>query len=304
MQFRLVLFFLVSALSHPAFAEADQHPDDRIIVTGNRTEEAEIAADLAKAITLRSPAGKPLARHYDPVCIRIFGMEAQYADVLADRMRDNMRALGLVQLGTGCSPNIWVGFVNDSHMAIEKLRKDDPQMFGDLHDYEIDRVLACSKAAQAWFAREDRSIDGKPMKYRTIEINGVEREVKQNDPWRASRITGTIRVDMIGSIVVFDRKLAAGRTIRQLADYASFRALAPVKELGDEPGQPQSILSLFTDSSVAPAGLTEFDWTYLAAYYRLNEGAEVQNIHDAAKRAFLDGTGLKKAEKVGLKVEE
>jgi hypothetical protein len=300
MQLKLALLPLGLALSAPAFAEPEAENKDGIIVTGNRAQEAEITADTANAITFRSPAGKPLAKHYDPVCIRVFGMDAEYAEVLAERMRDNMRALGLVLLGDGCSPNIWVGFVPDSHAAVTKLSKDEPKMFGDLHDYEIDRVLSGSKAAQAWFAREDKNLDGKPMKYRTIEINGVQRTVKHNDPWRASRITGTIRVDMIGSIVIFDRNLSAGRTIRQLADYATFRALAPVRELEDEPGQPQSVLSLFAEDGAPPDGLTEFDWSYLAAYYKLGEWAQASNMHDAAKRAFLDGAGQNKAEKAGI----
>lgn len=304
MQMKRVFLPLLLATAGQALAEPDKPVDGGIIVTGNRAEEAEVTADTAKAITQRSPSGKPLAKHYEPVCIKLFGMDAEYAEVMADRMRENMRALGLVLSGKGCSPNIWVGFVKDSHAAVTKLRKDDPVMFGDLHDYEIDRILAGNKASQAWFAREDKSIDGKPMKYRTIEIGGVERTVKQSDPWRASRITGTIRVDMIGSIVLFDRKLSAGRTVRQLADYATFRALAPVKELTDEPSEPQSILSLFANDGIAPAGLTEFDWSYLAAYYKLNEGASAANMHDAARRAFLDGAGQKKAEKTGLPVAE
>jgi hypothetical protein len=296
--------FLLLALATPALAEPAAQPDDRIIVTGNRAEEAELAADAAKAITYRPPAGKPLPKHYEPACIKLFGLDPDFADVLAERMRDNLRALNIPLGRAGCTPTIWVGFVSDSHAAVTSLRQTEPRMFGDLHDYEIDRILAGSKAAQAWFAREDKGVDGKPMKYVEIEIGGVKRVIKQNDQWNASRITSTIRVDMIGSIVIFDRALSAGRTIRQLADYATFRALAPVKELADEADNPPSILSLFAESGTPPTGFTEFDWSYLSAYYKLGEGAEAASMHDAAKRAFLDGAGQNKAEKTGVPVAD
>ncbi len=98
---------------------------------------------------------------------------------------------------------------------------------------------------------------------------------------------------MIGAIVLFDRKLSAGKTIRQLADYSTFRLLTPVKELSSEPGELQSILSLFADMVMPPAGLTEFDWSYLDAYYKLQRGSRVEKVQDAAKRAYLDGVGEK-----------
>lgn len=294
---------LVTGLASAAGASTEALTKEPIIVTGDRAEEAEATADFAKAITWRPSQDKPLPKHYEPVCIQIFGLDADYADVMAERMRENMRALNLVLAGDGCTPTIWVGFVPDSHAEVSRLRKDEPAMFGDLKDFEIDRILAGSKASQAWFAREDKGLDGKAMRARTIEINQLEVSVKHNDPWRASRITNTIRVDMIGSIVLFDSKLSAGKSIRQLADYATFRALAPVRDLASEEDNPASILTLFAKDATAPAGLTEFDWAYLAGYYKLDAHAGVASVHDAAKRAFLDGLGDKVASKAGLTAE-
>ncbi len=302
-----ILFALSCANS--AWAQSSEGGKDPIVVTGNRAEEAEVTADLAKAITWRPSQSKPLPKHYDPVCIKIFGLDADYADVMAERMRDNIRGLNLRLANENCSPNIWVGFVPNSHSEVTRLRKVDPAMFGDLKDFEIDRILAGSKASQAWFVREDRGIDGKPLKKRTImiggtsEFDGVEVTVSANDAWNAGRIVSTIRVDMLGSIVLFDSKLAAGKSIRQLADYATLRSLAPVKDLPNEDANPVTILTLFAENAIPPAGLTEFDWTYLAGYYKLGEHAGVEAVHDAAKRAFLDGLGDKMATKAGLPPE-
>lgn len=273
---------------------ASDQPNAPIVVTGNRQEEAEQAADQAKAITLRPPANKPLPRFYDPVCVNVFGLESDYAEVLSERIRDNLKRLKVDVGRKNCQPNSWVGFVKDSQDAVKILRKEDRPMFGDLHPYEIDRVMAGSQAAQAWHMREDKGIDGMPMRYIEIEVNGALRTVKANPQWQAGRITSPIRVDMIGAIVLFDRQLSAGRTVRQLADYATFRLIAPVKDLpSTEHKGHESILSLFSDGNQAASGMTEFDWAYLFAYYKLGGGAGASSIHDATKRAFLDGKGEK-----------
>lgn len=301
---RLFVCCTALTLNTPLFAQNAEPEQGQIIVTGNREAEAEATADTAQLITLRQPASKPLPRHYEPACIKIFGIDPEYADVIAQRMRDNIGALNIPLAGKDCAPTIWVGFVPDSYKSVAKLRKSDRSLFGDMRGDEIDRMLSGNKAAQAWFAREDKGIDGKPFSYRTIELNGVEISVKHNDQWNAGRISGTIRVDMAGSIVLFDNTLSAGRTVRQLADYATFRALAPVRDISaDQSGIP-SILSLFANGGMPPSGLTEFDWSYLAAYYKLDEGAKAPAVHDAAKRAFLQGEGLKLSEKTGYAASE
>lgn len=212
---------------------------------------------------------------------------------MAQRIRDNIRALELAVGTAKCQPNSWVGFVSDSYKSVIQLRLEQPEMFSELHDYEIDRVLAGSRAAQAWHALEAKGVDGKPFNYAEIEINGVKKTVRVNNQFQTGRLSPTTRVDMKGSIVLFDRELSSGKTVRQLADYATLRLLAPVREPSTDPGDIQSILSLFSEIVMPPAGLTEFDWSYLDAYYKLQRGAQSERVHDAAKSAYLKGVGQK-----------
>ncbi len=58
-----------------------------------------------------------------------------------------------------------------------------------------------------------------------------------------------------------------------------------------------SILHLFAAGAEPPEGLTEFDWAYLSAFYKLDRGAKVSAVHDGTKRSVLDGTGQKLLEK-------
>lgn len=293
---RSIGFLMILGCAAPLAAQTGVGGSEPIIVTGNRVNQGEISADLAKAITLRPPKGSPLARHYDPVCIKIFGLPAEYADVMAERFYATVKTLNILAGNAGCHPNSWIGFVKNSKEAVTQLRKSDPAMFAELHPYEIDRILAGSNAAHAWHAVQKKGADGKEFTQVLIRVGdkeGIERSVSVNDQWQAGRIIPAIRADMVGSIVLFDGKLVAGRSIRQLADYASFRLLAPVKDLTlEQAEQSSSILSLFTDGAKPPLGLTEFDWSYLLGYYKLGIGAGANAMHDAAKSAFLNEKGL------------
>jgi hypothetical protein len=96
-----------------------------------------------------------------------------------------------------------------------------------------------------------------------------------------------IRTDMTASVVVFDGEAIAGKTLQQLADYASIRSFANVDDLsGGAPNATDSILALFDEEFEPPQGLTEFDWAYLDALYKLPRTARGNAIHDAAWSAY------------------
>ena len=273
------------AQSQPTVAPTDEAT---IVVTGNREKQAAAAAVQAKVITQKPSGDVPLPRHYAPLCVITFGIDPNYGEVLAQRVSDNARLLGLAVGGPGCSPNVWIGFVSNSKAEVAKLRKTNPEMFTGLKQFEIDRIFGGSGAAQVWNSTEQRSVDGKPLA--SMTING--REVKTNPQYQGGRTVSPIRTDINGSLVIFDRVRANGLTVQQLADYATIRILAPVQDIARvEPGTVPSILTLFAVDSENPEGLTEFDWSYLSALYRLDRGAKAASIRDATERAMLDGRG-------------
>ena len=272
-----------------------------IVVVGNRAEQAEIAADQAKVITLRQPIDNPLPRRYAPICVKVFGIDPAYGDLIAEQIRRNAQILGRPVAKPGCQPNVWIGFFSNSKAEVERLRKNDPAMFETLDSNEVKRVFGGSGAAQAWNATEVRSADGRPIPIAELNIpgqNGRKVETGYNSQYSGGRLNSPIRNDINGTIVIFDRKLANGKTGQQLADYATFRIFAPVQDFAEAtPGAMPSILQLFTPGAIPPDGLTEFDWAYLSAYYKLGHGAKASAIHDATKRTMLDGTGQRLREK-------
>ena len=259
-----------------------------IVVTGNREKQAQAAAGQAKAITLRPSGDAPLARHYAPVCVATFGIKADFGAVLAQRVMRNVKLLGLPVGGAGCQANVWIGFAADSKKQVAELRKTNPEFFADMKDFEVNRIFGGSGAAQVWHSTERRNVDGRPLA--TMTING--REVQTNAQYQAGRLVSPIRVDMNGSLVIFDSNRVPGLTLQQLADYATLRILAPVQDLAKvDAGTVPTILTLFAQGDAPAAdGLTEFDWAYLSAYYRMDRGAKVSSIHDATEKSMLDGT--------------
>ncbi|MFN3515624.1 MAG: hypothetical protein ACK4YM_00495 [Novosphingobium sp.] len=302
----LAAFFLVPLMFSGRLSSAtiSEQPNGSEVITvlGNRGEQAGIAGSQAKAITLRPAIDTPLSRHYQPICLRLFGIDPAYGEPIADRIRNNIRWLGLPVGKENCQPNVWIGFFSNSKAEVERLRKREPAMFASLAPHEFKRIFAGSGAVQVWHATETRSLDGRPIPVVRVQIgdslSGRDIETGYNAQYRAGRLVSPIRNDINGTIVVFDRGRANGLTIQQLADYATFRILAPVQDFAQvEPNALPSILQLFTPGAMPPDGLTEFDWAYLAAYYKLDRGAGASAVHDATRRAMLDGTGQKLREK-------
>lgn len=284
----MLLAAVLLAAPAPGRTSTPSAGDDAIVVSGQRAEQAKAAATQARAVTQPAPAGKPLARHYVPICVRVFGLGDPYAQAVAERVTGNVRSLGLLVGGTGCQPNAWIGLVSNSRSQVAELRKREPAMFASLKRHEIERIFRGSSAVQAWHATEIKGVDGRPIPVVRMP-DGSEYEINQQ--FKAGRLTSTIRVDFTGSIVLFDRKLVGSRSLGQLADYATMRLLAATyDQAGLDPNVP-TILSLFATADGAPDALTEFDRAYLKALYRLGPGADHRDMHDAVRSAFLRGMG-------------
>lgn len=299
------IFSLVALLSGigPAKALEERDEPEAIVVTADRLRQAEVSADQARVITLQPPIDKPMPRRYSPVCVRLFGIGPAYGQQMKQQIEHNIAVLGLLIGKRGCQPNVLIGFVRDSKAEVASLVKSDPTLFETLSSFEIDRVFGGSGVAQIWHATEVRSADGRaiPIAELNIPMEGVVRKVETgyNSQYQGGRLSSPIRNDITATILVFDRDRANGKTVQQLADYATFRVLAPVQDFVQvEPNAISSILMLFTPGANMPDGLTEFDWAFLSAFYKLDRGAKASAVHDATKKAMLDGTGQILREKV------
>ncbi|MEM1053284.1 MAG: hypothetical protein AAGI28_14435 [Pseudomonadota bacterium] len=270
-------------------AEIQEPPpvsENEIVVTAEMEREAEQRLEaVTRAITRRPRTDKPIAKQYDQICVGIIGMKADVAAVIIERIEENAKRLDIPLAGEGCKPNKIIAFANNARSQIENLRKDSPWLFSGMLDYEYDRVLRGNGGAHAWQTTEVREVDGKPLN--TIQFGDPPRSIQTADPFNATRLAQQIRTDMVASVVVFDSASIAGKTIMQLADYASIRSFANVDDLSNGgPNATDTILSLFDTEFEPPEGMTDFDWAYLDAIYSLPRTARGNSVHDAAWSSY------------------
>lgn len=286
------LLAVAALLLSQAAAAQDGVTEKSIVVVGSPEAKAEIAADQAHNITLRPPAGKPLARRFEPICIKVVGLDPAYADLISGQIATNVRLLNLPLANSKCQPNALIVFVRNGEAELGTLRKRFPEMFVRMSGYEIKRAFGGSGGAFALHSEETRNVDGRPIPIVVIRTQVGEIESEYNATYKAGRLATPIRRDILASIVVFDKARANGRTAQQLADYATFRILAPVQDVAESsPGSLPSILTLFAPGGESADGLTEFDWAYLKAFYRLELRADASALHDATKRQMMIGKG-------------
>lgn len=275
-------------------ARSDKAADDDILVIGDRQGEAKAVRDQTAVVTKRGPSDKPLPRFYQPFCPMALGVQADYAAYLTERIRSNAREAGVLVAKGKCQPNALLIFAKDARKTLKALRKEQPWFFTDMPESDVNRLIERNEQTFAWQISEVRGVDGKPMRTIEVEIGmpPIRRELTVNDQWQTGRLNQPIRVDLSGSVLMIDDRYLPGKSLAQLADYASLRLLASTNDIPpDELAFIPTILSLFTAPDSAPPGMSSFDTGYLRARYSLRPNANPLAIKDATVKAYSQETG-------------
>lgn len=229
---------------------------------------AVLAGALGAAAVGAAPAAaqedeEPLARFEDPLCPGVAGLQVEAAELMVGRIRANAEAVGLrLADETICQPNLVVLFAESGQAYFERLKKDRPYLFSDLTPTEQAELLGEGRAARVLLRVVPRSRDGMPIARRE-DLTAPP----QTTMWMAhSKIYTATRNDIFHALVLFDREAIKGKTIDQLADYVTFRALSRTLPRGDFAANDASILALF-DPGAEVAGLTELDRAWLGELY-------------------------------------
>lgn len=240
--------------------------DDDIVVTGRAPTRSEVSRQ-ARAITDMPSAirHEPLPRFEDRLCPGVMGLQPEAASLMVDRIRDTARRfdLWLTEDDGTCSPNFIVAFVEDGQADIRRIARNNGWAFEDMSLARRRSLLDEEGPVRVWTTTQMRTRDGIP----------IPRSLNLNDPpvvntWMAhSKIYLAIREDITRVVILFDREGAKGKTLLQLADYATMRGLTRTRPVDGE-GQPlETILALFDPAGSPPLELTEFDRAYLGAVY-------------------------------------
>jgi len=255
-------------LAAPGWAQSDSPTDDNenIVVTGKAATSTEVSRQ-ARAITDMSSAirHEPMARFQDKLCPGVMGLEADAASLMIDRLRDNAQllGLGLTKDDGTCRPNFIVAFVENGAENLQQIADHNGWAFQDMSPSERRKLLSEEGPVRVWTITQMRTRDGIPIP-RSVSLF----DPPQVNTWMAhSKIYLAIREDITRVVVLFDREGVKGKTLLQLADYATMRGLARTRPVDGEGHPIDTILALFDPSGSPPAKLTEFDRAYLAAVY-------------------------------------
>jgi len=264
---RWVLAGLAGALvGVPALAQEEQPTDPSIIVTEDRTPPtgSEVNRQARDVSDVPSDVyDRPLARVEDRLCPGVIGLRLDAAQLMIDRIRWNADRFDVRQGDdTECTPNLIIAFVDDGKAELAGLEERQPWLFQTMSKVERERLLAEDGPVRVWTTVQMRTRDGMP----------VARQENQTDPpvvamWMAhSKIYLTIREDITQTVVLFDKSGVRGKTVIQLADYATMRSFARTRNAGGD-APLDTILALFDPNHEPPGGLTDFDQAYLRSVY-------------------------------------
>ncbi len=283
---RLTAAALALAAGQPLFAQAapETQTGSDILVTAERAQDEEAVQDLARQVTGRLPFDRPIARFQQPMCLAIAGVKDAFVDGFAGRIVENAK-LARVPIATGeCRTNALVIFTSDTRKELEKARKKNRWIFGNLGPAALKKMLESRDPAFAWRATQVLGTNGMPVQY-------DDREIPQNRTIEMSgRLKQPIMIGVTGAIVVIDRDAADGKTAQQLADYATLRLLAPTAEIRElTPGAPATMMTLFLDAANAPAELTEFDTAFLRGVYAIAGNVPASNVYGEVTNSLVKG---------------
>jgi hypothetical protein len=272
----LGLALSLSAL--PAMAQDDdQREAERgtIVVEGERIESRDVR-ETARDITAPSASsGEPLARFQREICVGVWGLQAENAQLVIDRIYDNAdRADIPVDTAADCGANVWVIVVDDPAATFARLHEQDSFMTRHLSRAQRRAVEAQEGATRAWNVVSYRNRDGQPIASPEENADNAFAARAAGEPPPAnpntnmSRLESAIRLDIELGVVLIARSELASLDAYSIADYATMRLLAQTEPPSREQ-QVDTVLTLFEPgvSDDAPRYLTLFDRAYLESIY-------------------------------------
>lgn len=275
-----------AAWAGPAVPQSAPADERGIVVTGERepATSQEVASQARNISIIGDPLHSPLPRFEDRLCPGVVGLTGEAASLVIDRIRQNAERFGLRLArddGT-CQPNMVIAFVPDAQSELATLAREQGYLFAGLSVTERGELFDASQAARVWTSTRTRTRDGMPVASARAAEGAAEVTVGRDEATQAeiktklppvaamsnahSRISFPTREDIVSVMILFDQTGVRGRTLLQLADYATMRGFASTRGMRGQPAAP-TILSLFDGEGPKPDKLTAFDQAYLTSLY-------------------------------------
>ncbi|HRJ62820.1 hypothetical protein [Brevundimonas sp. UBA2416] len=294
----LALSLAMAAGAAPAQERSSQTPRpassaqlDDVVVEGRQLET--MVRNFVTEVS--QPANnRGLARWNRPICVAAVNLRNDVGQYIVDRISDVARELEVEAGEPGCRPNVLIVAADDGAALASAIVEDRPRNF-DLRHNGTDagtrafRNFRTGDQPVRWWQISmpiDSETGGRAVRLPgDIDPATGQPTAPRIRVFAASRLRTQIRDDMVRSVIIVDVERLAGANVVQLADYLALVALAQVDAEADTSAFP-TILNLFEDPASAPAGLTDWDRSYLTALYehdqfRINRNSQVRDVAEA-----------------------
>jgi hypothetical protein len=285
--------FLLSSAAGAAYAPPEQVviKDSTIIVTGKKLTKEEARRQASSFVRTATviPQEDQYARRRDPLCPAVSGIDAQYRTKVVAKITSVADAVGVKMAKPGCSANLLIHFTNDVSGYIAQMAKVRPDLLRTMRPDER-LALKQSVVPMRWlYATEARGTDNMQLsiggKGASVLMSGVAAAGAPTgyDPVRVESNNGTLNnysssfvdtqmvVNLSSTIVIVDAEKSTGFALESVSAFAAMVSLAQIKLSTDYSSYP-SILSMFSGAKgadEAPRDLTEWDYSYVRALYKI-----------------------------------
>jgi hypothetical protein len=268
-------------------------------VTANRIELEKRLSKFVNQLAATENSGEGLARwEAPPVCPLVSGLPRQDGEFILQRLSEIATVAEVPLGGEHCGPKLYILVTNQPEDLLRGMEKRNRgYTFGyDRSFYPptetpasvVDAFIRTPRAVRVWYSADEKDAWGLPMAH--CLASEVLPQCDRAHPagcsamyFRCSRaIAGGSHLvfstvwTLSRVFVIVDQRRLQGVTIGQLADYVAvsgFAKLKPDARLGDAP----TILTLFNgEPKAAPAGMTDWDQTFLKSLYATEPRSKLQ----------------------------
>jgi hypothetical protein len=287
---------LALALLAPLAAVAQQpEPEESVVVTGRRTEEAVRA--FVGAMSVAPRGNDALARWDRRICPGVVGLRTRYAQFMIDRLAQRAFDVDLDVGRPGCRPNILIVVTPDPDAVAQDLYENHAGSLGYFEgnttatrgrDALRDTFVNSDAPVRWWHVSQDVSVDGMPMRTNGASCNANEAiELIHCFPAAyvsPTRLRASFRQDFGAAFVIVDanRLPETGPDFNALADYVAMVAMAQLDPAADVSAYP-TVLNLWNaNGAAAPRAMTDWDVSYLRGLY----AASTRDARDARTQEY------------------
>lgn len=267
---------------------------DAIEVRGDRKLSRDEILHGQRALYEAGLPYRTAPRFYDPVCVVVVGLAGRQNDLVAERIRANMRDAGVELAGAGCKPNALVSANRDPEAVIEALRRRDPQLFNRASDAAIRRQIDAGSPVIAWGETALRANDGIIFGEQSTSSQNPALAVPVFVGSLPSRLRAPLYQVKINALVFFDLERLEDVHVNQLADHATLHLLGEPRDPVDHAEvKVPTILSLFAEGpSKAPPAMTSLDRAYLRGLYALRSDDWGSRLTGSVLSAYREPEGV------------